>query len=207
MHMMGEAIGDLRAVVEDALGGLVVARLGSVKDARWLTVEEALDLPERDLARVRWVPFVADDWLDRLRADLAADARERHRRGDVDYLLEVTTDRGRYAEGVAALRGTAKRAAGEGDDVAPVHERLRKARAARGLTQAQAAALFGVVRETLSRWERATKPVPDHLVEVIARWVETGEAPTEDDLAPTKARSTTSKAAAEAGGSGDGSAV
>jgi len=207
LHMMGEAIGDLRAVVEDALGGLVVARLGTGKDARWLTVEEALELPERDLGRVRWVPFVADDWLDRLRADLAADARERHRRGDVDYLLEVTTDRGRYAESVAALRGQAKRAAGEGADVAPIHERLRKARAARGLTQAQAAAVFGVARETLSRWERTEKPVPDHLVEVIARWAETGEAPTEADLAPTKARSAASKAAAEAGGGGDGPAV
>ncbi len=82
----------------------------------------------------------------------------------------------------------------------PLHARLRATRRARGLSLAAVGALFGVSHVTVSRWETGPepdhtgtvrgKPIPAELEPLLRRWIETGAAPTPEDLAArTTARS------------------
>ena len=55
---------------------------------------------------------------------------------------------------------------------------LSTGRAAEGLTQAQAAALAGVIARSWRRWESGERPVPPWLADVLLqRW---GSAPREE---------------------------
>ena len=68
--------------------------------------------------------------------------------------------------------------------------RLHAERRKRNLSQAQVAVLFGVSKMALSNWETEKKPIPAELEGLLLRWVETGQAPTAEELASRRNRRT-----------------
>lgn len=182
------ALEDLKAVVVDYLGGVVAARHGG----RWLTLEEAAALNEADLMkRVRWFLFVPETW-----------AADRRRKWEETTGYTATEDPREAEVARLAHRGQVPTSA-DADAVGlaggPLRLRLQAARNERGLTTRQVAALFGVSHVTVQNWERGTdpdpedgkvrgKPLPEELVPLLVRWVETGEAPTPEELATRRTR-------------------
>ena len=206
VRVLHEAVADMRAVVEDALGGVVAAYF----EDRWVSADEALELPAKELAaRVRWFPFVPEDWRERLARDLEKYHAERKDRGEVDYLVEVTTDRDEYERSNAERTGEKRADATEGE---PLRHRLHRERKLRGLRQADVARVFGVGQAVVARWEHGTapdengkvrgKPIPDAVVPLLVRWLDTGQKPTSEELAGTRIRSEKARQAASKRASG-----
>lgn len=186
------ALEDLRAVVVDYLGGVVVAR---GPDGSWLTAEQAQGLAWNDLLHgARWFLFLPETWReDRKR-------RFEERTGYVVTEDEAVARRVREArwagEGVGPSSPVG---AGIGPEGLPLRHRLHMAMKERGLTQGELAQLFGVSQTAVSLWFKGTepdpdtgavkgKPIPAELAPLVQRWVETGAAPTEDELAARKTR-------------------
>lgn len=190
-----KALEAFRAVVEEAYGGHVLARRGT----QWLSFEEAAKLQEDELTkRTAWCFFLPPDWRERRAAALEAYHAERYDRGEVPYLVKVTTD-----PAVAANANAARTGEHAGGDVGLVSEPLRlrlfAARKDRKLSQAAVGKLFGVSQPVVALWERGTerdengkagKPIPAELAPLVLRWVDTGKAPTAEELASRKTRRT-----------------
>lgn len=173
-----DALQDIVRVVE-SFEGVVAARRD---DGRWLTVEEAAALPELELVKkVKWFLFVTPDMGGHM-----ARAVEDHYNALAD-------------KGVMTHRVRVERAAPQGAP-APAHRvglegeelrvRLHAERRKRNLSQAQVAVLFGVSKMALSNWETEKKPIPAELEGLLLRWVETGQAPTAEELASRRNRRT-----------------
>jgi len=173
-----DALQDIVRVVE-SFEGVVAARRD---DGRWLTVEEAAALPELELVKkVKWFLFVTPDMGGHM-----ARAVEDHYNALAD-------------KGVMTHRVRVERAAPQGAP-APAHRvglegeelrvRLHAERRKRNLSQAQVAVLFGVSKMALSNWETEKKPIPAELEALVLRWVETGQAPTAEELASRRNRRT-----------------
>ena len=188
------ALEAFHAVVEEAYGGIVAARHAE----KWLSLEEASKLPEEDLGkRVLWCFFLSEGWRERRGADIEAHHAERHARGEVPYPIRVTESRDVAARSHAELAGDRH----EGDvglASEPLRIRLRATRKDRKLSQAAVGKVFGVSQPTVALWEKGTeldetgkpkgKPIPEELVPLVLRWVDTGEPPTPDELAARKTR-------------------
>lgn len=190
-----QALEDLKAVVVDYLGGVVVVR---AKGKNWLTLEEASRLPEGELIRqARFFLFLPETWrADRL-SKWEAHQAERAERGETPFAWKGTEDRGQADRARLALRahaaGDREASSPEGTPTEPLHKLLRAARLERGLTLAQVGELFGVSFVSVSKWEAGPdpdesgrakgKPVSAELAPLIRRWVATGEEPSADELA------------------------
>lgn len=155
---------DLRDVV-DAWGGVVAVKF----DDRWLSLEEARrTLPTTDLYdRAKFFPFLAADWKERRKA-LFEEA--------TGYAATESVEEAR--EAAAALRGEVLKLPSGADLIGKLHD-VRKER---GLSQADAARLFGVSKPLFGNWERRRRPVPENVVPWLVRWIETGEAPSPEEV-------------------------
>lgn len=179
------ALEDLKAVVVDYLGGVVAARHAG----RWLTLAEAATLNEEDLGkRVRWFLFVPETW--------AADRRRKWEEATGWTATEDTQEAHLALHEHVPTSGDMESGGLAG---ASLRLRLQAARNTRGLNTRQVAALFGVSHVTVQNWERGTepdpdtgkvrgKPLPEELVPLLVRWVETGEAPRPEELAARTTR-------------------
>lgn len=167
------ALKDLRAVVEEYLGGRVVGR----REGVWLSLHEAERIrAEELLGEVYWYLLLPDDWLARAQKTFEDHHRRRYERGETDRPVRVTTSN-----------------AGEvGLDAAELRVRLHAKRRERELTSDIVGKVFGVSKMTVSNWERGRDaggaPIPEDLQPLILRWIESGEGPTEDELKALTAR-------------------
>jgi hypothetical protein len=175
------ALKDLRAVVEEYLGGRVVGRRGGV----WLSLHEAERIrAEELLGEVSWFLFLPEDWLARAQRTFEDHHRRRYERGETDRLVRVTTSNTPATD--AAIAGEV------GLDAAELRVRLHAKRREREMTSDAVGKVFGVSKMTVSNWERGRDaggaPIPDDIQPLIRRWIELGEGPTEDELKALAAR-------------------
>jgi hypothetical protein len=189
-----KALQDMRAVVEEAFGGIVAGKHGDL----WLTLKDAEKLPvDTLLKKVSWWLFLAEDWRDRFRQEVEAYHAERHARGETPYLVKVTKDRN-LVDKAEASRGLPEEAVGL--DGEPLRVRLYITRRDKKLSQAAVGALFGVSQATINYWETGPEPgedgevrgkaIPADVAPLLLRWVESGTPPTEDELAALATRRT-----------------
>jgi DNA-binding transcriptional regulator YiaG len=178
------ALKDLRAVVEEALGGRVVGR----RNGQWMTLSEADRVRAEELLEdVSWFLFVADDFRERMHQTIEAHHENRRRRGETDRAVRVTTDRPTYEK---ALEDRGEAAKGVG--LAELRERLYAKRKDRRLSQADVGRVFEVSQSIVASWERGPerkgKAIPENIRPLVLRWIETNEGPTEDELMALAAR-------------------
>ena len=152
------------------------------------------------LRRVRFYLFLPEDWRETRRKLWEEYQRKRADRGETDFAWKITEDEGEargIREAGPALPGMAaplqvvppeEAASSTEKEEAPVPRplriRLRLARTARGLSQKEAGALFGVGQQTYAKWERGTepdeegrvrgKPIPRERVREVLQWIENG---------------------------------
>jgi transcriptional regulator with XRE-family HTH domain len=186
------ALGDIRAVVEEAFGGVVAGfRLG-----RWLSLKDAEKLPTDDLLkRVSWHLFLARDWRERIPREVEAYHEKRHARGETDYLIKTTRDRG-FLERAEVERGLPTETVRVGAE--PLRIRLYVARKERKLSQAAVGRLFGVSQQMVGYWERGTEPgengkiggkaIRPDTARLVNHWIETGLPPSEEERTAITAR-------------------
>lgn len=188
------ALENMVAVVVEYLGGVVAARI----KGNWLSLEEAAALGEHDILReAKWLLFVPEDWKERrvrqweetegFRVSRTSDEAERGRRAIAEGIIP------RLNLQKALPAPEKSRPANVGLEGLDLPRRLHAARKQRGLTQAAVGTLFGVSQAAVAFWEAGTepdedgkvrgKPIAEDLVPLVVRWVETGEAPTADELA------------------------
>lgn len=197
--VLAQALQDLQAVVEEALGGYAVAWLapsGSGK-GRWLSLQDAAGIPEKELLNATWFLFIAPDFRDRLAQDLEKYHAQRHADGKIPYPIRVTHDRQEAHKG--HLQAAGEHFDGQ-DGSEPVRVRLKNHRTAQKLSQAKVGQLFGVSQKTIDYWEKGPladeqgivrgKPIPQEMLPFVLRWIETNVPPTEAELANRKTRRT-----------------
>ena len=199
-----QALQDMKAVVEDAFHGLVVARFGG--SGEWATLPEAIDKWTVDelAKKALWFFFLPTNYRELARDAIEAHHAERYARGETPYELAITRDAALFEKGLDERgRPVPKEEDLEGGDAAqPLRSKLKVARLERDLRQADVAGLFGVSQPAYAPWESGTKPIPAELVPLVERWVATGEPPTEDELASRKSRRPGLDEATGAGGRG-----
>ncbi len=162
------ALQDIKAVVEAAMAGVIAARQPTGK---WLSWDEAVKIQEQEsLNRLTWYFFLPPNWREKLAQDFEEHQAQRYERGEVDYLVKVTTD-----------RLTAE----------PLRKRLHDTRRGRNLSLAAVGAIFGVPRQTLFKWESGSRSIPVGFAEIVNQWVRTGEHPSSDVLPSQEVRQNT----------------
>ena len=182
-----QALKDMRAVVEEAMGGVVAGRRGDV----WLSLHDAERLHVDSLLKdVVWCLFLADDWREHIPETVERYQKERHAKGEVDYLVKVTNSRD-LVEKTETSRGTPDVKVGLDNE--PLWVRLYVTRKDRKLSQAAVGKLFGVSQFTISKWETGTEPgedgsikgktIPADVAPLLCRWIATGQPPTPGELA------------------------
>jgi DNA-binding transcriptional regulator YiaG len=70
----------------------------------------------------------------------------------------------------------------------PLRERLQEVMKRRKVSGAALAPLFGVSKMTVSNWISGKKPIPRDAVPLLVRWIESGTAPTAEELAARRSR-------------------
>ncbi len=187
-----DALKDLRAVVEEALGGVVAGK----HRGHWLKLEDAAGLRVDELLEeVTWSLFLPDDWEARVARDIEDHHAGRHERGETDRPVRVTTDRAAYEK---ALEDRGEAVGGVG--LVELRQRLHATRKARKLSQAEVGRAFGVSQAVVANWERGPerkgRAIPEDLRHLVLRWIETSEGPTEAELVTLAARRRGGKARA-----------
>lgn len=183
------ALGDLKAVVVESFGGVVAGRLGN----DWIPLERFRELDEKTLCnKLKVLCFVPEDFRSRHRANFeditgyrVTESRTEaeqaaweviHQEEEVEVLVDSAGISGTIASVDNAFRGL------------PLRERLQEVMRRREVSGAALGALFGVTKMTVSRWLRGEKPIPEDTVHLLVRWVESGTAPTADELAARRGR-------------------
>ena len=152
-RIVRQALASLRAVVEEALGGIIAGK----HDGRWLTLTDIVAglRDEEILKRVTWFLFVPAHWLEKQAQDIQHYHAERHACGETPYKVKVTRDRGERERAEAGRRGEHY---GEGDGLGlagePLRVRLRAKRKELDLSQGAVGKVFGVTHVTVGAWER-----------------------------------------------------
>lgn len=167
-QVLSRALQDLKAVVVDYLDGVVAAR---GPDGRWLSLEEASRLPERDLGqKTKWYLFLPETWRE-----------DRKRKWEDASGWKATEDPAEAERAREAFMGETE-----------LRHRLRDARLKRSLRLEDVGQLLGVSKVTVFEWEQGPEPdedgkvrgklIPRDRVPLITRWVETGEPPSPEEL-------------------------
>lgn len=173
-----DALQDIVRVVE-SFEGVVAARR---EDGRWLTVEEAAALPELELVKkAKWFLFVTPDMGGHMARAVEDHYNALAEKGLLSHRVRVD----RAAPAAPGAPAPAPRVGLEGEEL---RIRLHAERKKRKLSQEDVAVLFGVTRQALSTWESEKKPIPAELEGLVLRWVETGQAPTAEELASRRNR-------------------
>ena len=169
------------------MGGVVAGRRGDV----WLSLHDAERLHVDSLLKaVVWCLFLADDWREHIPETVERYQKERHAKGEVDYLVKVTNSRD-LVEKTETSRGTPDVKVGLDNE--PLWVRLYVARKDRKLSQAAVGKLFGVSQQIVAGWETGTEPgeggstkgktIPADVAPLLCRWIATGQPPTPGELA------------------------
>lgn len=183
--LVQDALQDLRAVVEEAFGGVVAGWHGGT----WYSLQTATEVLDVDtLARsVSWFLFLAHDWRDRMTTAIETHHADRHARGETPYRVAVTTDRALAERDRADTTEAASGRIATPADV-PLLTRFIARRERLRLTREAVGRLFGVSKTVVRKWETKQAPIPADVVPLVARWVEDGTPPTPEDLARLAAR-------------------
>lgn len=195
-EIVASALGDLKAVVVEYLGGVVAG----FHNGAWIPFEKFASLDERSLCRkLRFFLFIPVDFNERRQKQWEQTTGKRviTSAKEAERLLwegvEPTPANGettRKAEPIASPE-TAYRGL-------PLYERLRFVMKDRGLRQQAVSSIFGVSQQSMSYWLKGTipdmdgkvygKPIPEELVPLVVRWIEHVQAPTAEELASRKTR-------------------
>jgi hypothetical protein len=199
------------------VGGVLVGVSGTGGRSRrpaswsWISLEEARELPAKELPRVRWFPFLPADWPRRADAIFEAEQAERVARGEAERMVRVSLSPDEYLAAAEATGTKWQHRPGDlepletwADDgrppappeARPLGERLEERLAETGLRKADLARAFGVAPQSVSRWVRPLDErekskgsgVPAALAELVERWVAGGELPTAEELETVSAR-------------------
>jgi transcriptional regulator with XRE-family HTH domain len=184
-----KALEDLKAVVVDYLGGVVVGHYGDV----WVPLQDFGKMVDEDTLcrRLKILCFFPIDyetkrrekWEETVGRKATNDLREAERDA------WTTTDE-------AVLKGDGNVA--DPPSGWPLHVRLHAAMKERDLRQKDLASLFGVSAPTISYWLKGTepdengevrgKPIPEDVAPLMVRWIETEESPSSEELSVFKER-------------------
>lgn len=183
-RILYQALQDMRKVVCDPpWNGVVAGRY----QGEWISVDNALLLDIEALAQIPWSLFLRADWIDRSRRFVEDYHAGRGARGETDVVVQIRTAEAPQPPPEAP---TQDNPAPEPVAPPPVflkpHQRLHGRRTAEGLTQAAAAALFGISQQIYSRWESGKADVPWWAEAAAFAWVNSGQKPSLDVL--TRAR-------------------
>lgn len=191
------ALEDMKAVVEEALGGIVAGkfkgewiRLGHVKKLR----------TEEVLKEVTWFFFLPEDWRERLHNVIEEHSKREFLNGQSPFMVRITNNLTDKLAAEASRGFTIDRkdnSEKDGVNRLPLQNRLRIARVERELKLEDVGRLFGVSKMTVSNWERGPeldpetgkrkgKPIPSNIAPLLVRWIETGTAPTPEELSHRK---------------------
>jgi len=185
-EIVRKALQDMRAVVEEAFGGMVVG----LHEGQWLSLHDAEKLHvDILLKRVTWYLFLSTDWRDRIPKEVEDYHEKRRARGEVSYQVKTTKDH-RLVERADVRRGLPPEAVGLGTE--PLGTRLYIARNERKWSQTAVGKLFGVSRRMVDYWEKGAettesgrpqgRPIPKDVARLVQGWVETGTAPTAEEM-------------------------
>lgn len=196
--VLTQVLQDMKAVVEEALGGHAIAwkpEEGKKRKGSWLTLKDAADLTEEELLQVSWFLFIAPDFRARLATDLEKYHAERYADGKTPYPIQVTHDQEKAKKSYLQVAGEHYESV---EDTVPLRVRLKEHRTANKLSQARVGELFGVSQKTIGYWEKGPlpdktgkvrgKPIPREMIPYVIRWIDTGQAPTPQELAARTTR-------------------
>jgi hypothetical protein len=211
-----DTLRDFAGVLERVGGILVgVQASGGIRPKpaswAWISLDEALELPAKELPRIRWFPFLPVDWQRRADVIVETDQAERVARGEAERPIRVSRSPDEYLAAAEAAGVQWKHRPGDlepletwADDgrspappeARPLGERLEERIAETGIRKGDLARAFGVSPATVSRWirpigERETKRgsgVPVALSGLVERWVDGGSLPSEEELEAVAAR-------------------
>ena len=173
---MRHALEDLQVVVEDGLGGTVLAWLPADRGA-WLTLDEALDsCRPRELVDVlTFYPFLGVDWQEKLQREHQEHEEQRRRSGVTPYKVIITSDPSDYRSAVKAETWIPVADGIDDDYVQILIDEL-------GYTQAKLGELFGVTRSAVQKWLH-NGPPPQYIPLLVRLGTTKGEEPpTEEEL-------------------------
>lgn len=171
---------DLKAVVVDYLGGVVVGHDGT----RWLPFENFRDLNERTLTRkLRLYIFLPEDWEAKRRTKWE-DVTGRRVTEDPEEAERETWE----AEDAGGDLGHEVASSADGFRGWPLPRRLRAMMRRRGLRQTDLAVMFEVSPPVITYWLGGKNPIPPDVDPLLVRWVENGTPPTAEELAALAAR-------------------
>jgi hypothetical protein len=180
-------------VVEDTLDGLVALKSGE----KWERARDVLK-DESRLAAVardyRVHLFFPENYTDRLHEIYNQYQEERARTQNLPYIPTITKDPALHRVNNQDRPGTLEVEArvSRAELLTPLHEKLQTARNARGLTQKQLGALFGVSDRTVKFWENFKRddlgeitkgrPIPKQIIPFLERWLKDGTPPTKEEM-------------------------
>jgi hypothetical protein len=193
--VIADTLADLRRVVEDEFGGMVVGKLNpkdrtdGIEDPLWLPLEKFTDLDERRrLHRLKVLIFLPPDWKDRRKAiweevtgwrvTESPEEAEAAAWGLTEEKVEALPPGESWGE-ENAWRGL------------PLGSRLYAAMKHRKLKQGDLGRIFKVTPGTVTRWlaygrgetdRTKAQRIPDDMAALMVRWIETGQEPSQDEL-------------------------
>jgi DNA-binding XRE family transcriptional regulator len=150
-----EMLEDFQVVVEKHLGGVVVAR---DSEEEWMTLEEASGLPMKELKIQKFYFFLPETWREDRKRKWEEIQKARAEKGETPKAWKVSVE-----------------TVGEDKENKDLRILLRKARKARGLSQADAGKEFGVSQAIISNWEagpgKSGSLIPPERVSEVRNWV------------------------------------
>jgi hypothetical protein len=183
-EIITQALKDLRAVVVDYLGGIVAGHDGN----NWVSFEDFPLNDEKALTtKLRLFVFLPENWKETARTKWEETTGRRATDDREEAEREVW-------EGETSGEPLGNDVVSEADGFRgwPLPQRLRAMMKKRGLRQKDVAALFGVSAPVVTYWLQGEdskgkrKLIPKRLAPLVVRWVETGEAPTPEELASSR---------------------
>lgn len=205
-----QTLEDLKAVVVDYLGGVIVGRLKDKEgEAQWLPLDRFTELDEDTLCRrLTLFPFLPPDWNQRRRDHFEevtgyratesieeAEAAAWGTAAPPALAAPAGTPENREAE--APMDGTIFRGPEDGWRGLSLPSRLHAAMTYRGLKRTDLARIFGVTKGAVTQWLYGLKVdedpnkavrIPDDLGALMVRWIEQGTEPTPGELAALPSR-------------------
>jgi len=191
-EVLKDALGDLKAVVVEYFGGVVAGRLVD----HWIPLDRFRDLNEKELChKLKVLCFVPEDYRSKHRANfeeatgyrvtehLSEAERAAWEVVDEEEDMEVQPETAAVPEIPDNIPSVHNAFRG-----LPLRERLQEVMKRRQVSGAVLADLLDVSKMTISRWLRGKKPIAEDAVPLLVRWIESGTAPTAEELAARQRR-------------------
>jgi DNA-binding transcriptional regulator YiaG len=182
--ILASVLGDLKAVVVECFGGVVVGRLGN----DWLRLNQFRELDETTLIhKLKVICFVPQDYRAKHRASFedatgyrVAEDPKKAEQASWEVMYKQVQELASEADTIPSIENAFR-------DL-PVRERIQEVMHRRKVSGAALASLFGISKMTVSNWLTGKKPIPEDAVPLLVRWVESGTAPTPEELAARRGR-------------------